>query len=87
MCGGKYPKWETPRQLTQIRGEPIVARTIRLLNLYGVNDTDICISSDSKEFERFGVQVLHHSVEITMTFLTSLLSHPYLSQLALLQQL
>lgn len=61
MCGGKYPKWETPRQLTQIRGEPIIARTIRLLNLHGVNNTDIYISSNSKEFKCFGVQVLHHS--------------------------
>ena len=27
MCGGQY-SWETPRQMTEIQGEPVVARTI-----------------------------------------------------------
>lgn len=58
MCGGTYRRWETPRQLTQIQGEPVVARTIRLLRECGV--TDIAISSHNAMFERFGVPVLHH---------------------------
>lgn len=58
MCGGTYRNWTTPRQLIKINGEPVVARTIRLLNEYGV--TDIAISSNNTIFESFGVPVLHH---------------------------
>lgn len=58
MCGGTYNYWETPRQLTKINGEPIVARTIRLLKENGVND--IAISSNNPIFEQFGVPVLRH---------------------------
>ncbi len=58
MCGGTYPKWETPRQLTEIHGESIVARTIRLLKECGVDD--IAITAQDKRFEQFGVPVLHH---------------------------
>ena len=50
MCGGQYQQWSTPRQLIKIRGEPIVARTIRLLRENGV--TDIAISSSNKVFEQ-----------------------------------
>ena len=58
MCGGTYPKWEKPRQLIKIKGEPIVARTIRLLRENGVED--ISISSDNDAFGAFGVPVLKH---------------------------
>lgn len=58
MCGGTYKKWETPRQLFPINGEPIVARTIRLLRENGVED--IAISSNNPIFENFGVPVLKH---------------------------
>ncbi len=58
MCGGTYPKWEKPRQLIEINGEPIVARTIRLLKDNGIND--IAISSGNSVFEAFGVPVLKH---------------------------
>ena len=58
MCGGTYADWQQPRHLTEINGEPIVARTIRLLREQGV--TDISISSNSKIFEQFGVPVLEH---------------------------
>lgn len=58
MCGGVYPKWETPRQLTEIHGEPLVARTIRLLYENGVDD--IAITAQDERFEQFGVPVLHH---------------------------
>lgn len=59
MCGGTYQKWETPRQLIQINGEPIVARTIRLLRDAGVKD--IAISSNNAVFEAFNVPVLKHT--------------------------
>lgn len=58
MCGGTYLRWDTPRQLTRIRGEPVVARTIRLLRENGI--TDIAISSHDARFERFGVPMLQH---------------------------
>lgn len=58
MCGGNYKHWETPRQLTKIYGEEIVARTIRLLKECGVKD--ISISSNNPLFENFGVPVLKH---------------------------
>ena len=58
MCGGTYKRWETPRQLTEICGEPLVARTIRQLREAGAED--IAISSDNPAFERFGVPVLSH---------------------------
>lgn len=59
MCGGTYENWETPRQLLSINGEPIVARTIRLLKEHGIED--IAISSDNPAFEQFGVPVLKHN--------------------------
>lgn len=58
MCGGTYDKWDTPKHLTELKGEPIVARTIRLLKENGV--TDIAISSNNELFEQFGVPVLKH---------------------------
>ena len=58
MCGGTYKKWQTPKQLIEIGGEAIVARTIRLLRENGVED--IAISSNDKRFERFGVPMLKH---------------------------
>ena len=59
MCGGSYTNWEKPRQLTEVCGEPIIARTIRLLKENGVED--IAISSNNPIFEHFGVPVLRHS--------------------------
>lgn len=58
MCGGNYTEWDIPRQLIEIQGEPIVERTIRLLNENNI--TDIAISSNIPIFERFGVSVLKH---------------------------
>jgi choline kinase len=58
MCGGEYRDWETPRQLLEIRGEPIVARTIRLLREAGIRD--VSISATDPRFEAFGVPVLRH---------------------------
>ena len=58
MCGGTYPHFQEPRQLIRIHGEPIVARTIRLLREAGI--TDISISATDERFEQFGVPVLKH---------------------------
>lgn len=58
LCGGTYAKWDRPKHLTELKGEPLVARTIRLLRENGI--TDIAISSNSELFEQFGVPVLKH---------------------------
>ena len=59
MCGGRYDKWDKPKHLTEINGEPIAARTIRLLKENGVED--ISISSNDPRFEQFGIPVLRHN--------------------------
>ncbi len=61
LCGGMNSKeqkrFDKPRHLLEIKGEPIVARTIRLLRENGV--FDISISTDAPElFEGFGVQII-----------------------------
>ena len=58
MCGGEYKNFETPRQLSVIQGEELVARTIRLLRENGVDD--IAISSNNPVFEKFNVPILKH---------------------------
>lgn len=58
MCGGHYKRWKTPKHLTEVKGEPLIGRTIRLLKENGV--TDISISSDNPIFKKFGVPVLKH---------------------------
>ncbi len=59
MCGGIYPQFEKPRQLTEIFGETLVERTIRLLRENGIED--IAISTTSDAFNSFGVPVLRHA--------------------------
>ena len=61
LCGGSYPKWETPRQLIKINNETIVERTIRLLTEAGISKEDIMISSNDPRFSNFDVQVIHHN--------------------------
>ena len=58
MCGGDYKNFSKPKQLIEIGGEPIVARTIRLLREHGIND--IAISSNNPAFDGFGIPVLKH---------------------------
>lgn len=70
MCGGTYTEWQIPRQLTRVKGEMLVARTIRLLREAGVED--IAISSDNPVFEQFGVPVLHHNNDYVATCYTSI---------------
>ena len=58
ICGGTYDKWKEPKHLTKINGEPIAARTIRLLKENGVED--IAISSNDDRFAALGVPLLKH---------------------------
>ena len=61
MCGGVYTVFDEPKQLSVVRGERLIERTIRLLKENGCND--ICITSNDERFEQFGVPVLHHKNE------------------------
>lgn len=65
MAGGKYKDWETPRQLLEIRGEPIIGRTIRLLREADVSE--IYISTNDERFERFGVPLLKHNNDMVVS--------------------
>ena len=58
MCGGVYTGWEKPRHLSVVKGEELVARTIRLLKENGV--TDIAISTHHPIFEKYGLPILKH---------------------------
>lgn len=58
MCGGNYTQFETPKQLSKINGEELVARTIRLLKENGI--TDINISATNPIFDKFKVPRLVH---------------------------
>ena len=63
MCGGRYDSWETPRHLTLVKGETLIARTFRLLSENFVDD--IYVSTNNGVIKNFcdsvGIQVLWHS--------------------------
>ena len=61
MCGGKYKYWETPKQLKEVYGHPIVWWTIHLLFDNGIHPDDIYISSNDSRFDGFGVERLKHN--------------------------
>lgn len=58
MCGGVYDNFTIPKQLTEINGEKLVERTIRLLKENGINE--IYISSNDPRFDEFQVPRLNH---------------------------
>lgn len=58
MCGGEYPEWETPRQLSVVNGEVLVSRTIRLLKENGVSD--IAITSTDYRFLGLGAMMINY---------------------------
>lgn len=58
MCGGVYPKWDTPKQLIRIKGERIIERTVRLLKENGI---DAFISSNDNRFTEFAPLLKHEN--------------------------
>ena len=54
MCGGDYPEFKEPKQFTEVNGERLIDRTIRLLKDRGV--FDICITSNNPAFDGLGVE-------------------------------
>lgn len=51
MAGGEYKDFTIPKQLSVVKGEVLIARTIRLLKENGVKD--IFISSNDKRFDKY----------------------------------
>lgn len=58
MCGGTYTVFDDPKQLSVVKGERLVERTIRLLREEGAQD--IRISSNDPRFDEFGVPRLEN---------------------------
>lgn len=56
MCGGRYPEFSEPKQLTKVNGEVLVERTIRLLKENGIKDLVICTNCD--KFDYLGLPIL-----------------------------
>lgn len=57
MAGGKYHKFKKHKALTEINGEVLVERTIRLLEENGI--TDWWISSNDFTFKKYGKLLMH----------------------------
>ena len=64
MCGGTYKDFSQPKALTEVNGEKLIDRTIRLLIKESVSLDDIKISSNNEKMNEYGVthlvEVLHH---------------------------
>lgn len=63
MCGGYYEHFDEPysKALTVVKGESIVARTLRLLQNAGISKEQTYISGFDERLHGFGVTVLEHN--------------------------
>ena len=68
MAGGQYNDWETPRQLLEINGEAIIARTIRLLKENGIDDIYITANGSYWEFAKHAPVILHENKYTTRDY-------------------
>lgn len=57
MCGGYYENFKEHKALSVINGEPLVARTVRLLKENGIKT--IFISSNDDRFNEYGYVIKH----------------------------
>ena len=57
MAGGTYHKFKKHKALTEINGEVLVERTIRLLEENGI--TNWWISSNDFTFKKYGKLLMH----------------------------
>lgn len=62
MAGGNYKGvgFDGPKALTVVGGEPIIERTLRLLDNAGIKRENIYISGSDPRLDNYGVEVLHH---------------------------
>ena len=60
MCGGKYHKFKKHKALTEINGEVLIERTIRLLKENGINEW--YISTNDPSFDKYDERgnIIHH---------------------------
>ena len=52
MCGGYYTNFDMPKSLTEIDGERLIDRTIRLLSAYETEPT-VCCNAEDSVFDEF----------------------------------
>lgn len=57
MCGGYYDNFKEHKALSVINGEPLIARTIRLLKENGIDK--VYISSNDDRFSEYGIVIKH----------------------------
>ena len=62
MAGGNYKGrgFTGSKALTVVGGEPIIERTLRLLDNAGIKHENIYITGSDPRLENYGVKVLHH---------------------------
>ena len=60
MAGGYYQQFKDHKALSVVNGEPLVARTIRLLKENGINE-NIFISSNDDRFKEYGYVIKHEN--------------------------
>lgn len=60
MCGGYYENFKEHKALSVVNGEPLVARTIRLLKENGITK-NIFISSNDDRFNKYGYVIKHEN--------------------------
>ena len=58
MCGGNYVLWSKPRHLLELRGEPIIARTVRQLKENGIEPY---ISTHDPRFTKYAPILKHEN--------------------------
>ena len=59
MCGGTYTHFEKHKALTEINGEPLIHRTVRLLKQ--LTNSQIFITASDPEFKKYGVILPHEN--------------------------
>lgn len=59
MCGGKYPHFAKHKALTEVNGEPLVKRTVRILK--GLTNDQIFITASDPAFEEFAPILPHEN--------------------------
>ena len=64
MCGGTYSAFQIPKQLSEINGERVVDRTIRLLKENGADE--IVITATDPRFDSCGVPRLVHKNDFSV---------------------
>lgn len=60
MAGGYYGHFDRPKALMEVFGETILARTLRFLDVEGIDRKDIHISGTDERLREYGLDILVH---------------------------